>query len=139
MMDQRLPFAEIEVACNTCGRVVLQARRRVGRHARFCSAECKRKAKKVWNARWRENNRDYAREAYLRRKAGGGSKVGEASAAEPALPSFADFFPAKQNFEACNRVYGQAEDNQTLAVHGFPVTLFEHRRPFLGYFFRAAL
>ena len=90
MIDQRLPFAEIEVACNTCGRMVLQQKRRVGRHARYCSAACKRVA-------MREQNRRAGRRYYA--KWGVGPKSGKAAQPGPALPSFGPFFSPAANFD----------------------------------------
>jgi hypothetical protein len=98
MIEQRLPFAEVELPCKVCGRMVLQLKRRQGRHARFCSVECKHNEKRVWDARWRAKYPHW-RDWYRRRKAGGGSKVHEASVAEPVSPSRADFFPVASNFQ----------------------------------------
>jgi endogenous inhibitor of DNA gyrase (YacG/DUF329 family) len=62
MIEQRLSFAETEVPCSTCGRMVLKAKSRQGRHARFCSDECKHAAKLRWQATWRVKNPHWSRD-----------------------------------------------------------------------------
>lgn len=59
--DLSLPWVDVELHCNACGRLFVSHKKTVGRHRRFCTLECRRLAKLRWDRAWRERNRDYRR------------------------------------------------------------------------------
>ncbi|GAB5460886.1 MAG: hypothetical protein HoeaKO_09770 [Hoeflea alexandrii] len=53
------------VACLHCGRPIVQAKKRAGRHKRRCSPECDKAERLKANRRWRDAHREQPRFAFL--------------------------------------------------------------------------
>lgn len=55
----------VTTRCLNCGRPIVEAKKRQGRHKRRCSVECDKAERKKANNRWRDAHRRQPRLAFL--------------------------------------------------------------------------